>query len=111
LHLFETPTNVRFVLLTSPNIDSALIRNVLRTLWGAEGAWGRWVTGNPEKRGAYLEEEEREGVDSELGRTSCTDVPCGASTDLTLPICFLCDRQFRRAVDAQMRALPYYATP
>lgn len=65
MHLFETPTNVRFVLLTSPNVDSALIRTVLRTLWGAEGAWGRWVTGNPEKRGAYLEEEEREGVDSE----------------------------------------------
>lgn len=55
---------MRFVLLTSPNLDSATVRGVLRTMWSPEGAWGLWVTGNPEKKG-YGENDEREGVDSE----------------------------------------------
>ncbi|KAL7411157.1 hypothetical protein BDY24DRAFT_396802 [Mrakia frigida] len=80
LHLFEAPTGLKFILLTSPGLDSKIVRSALRTMWGPNGAYGLWVVGNPEKGSG---KEEKEGLDSE---------------------------QFRTAVDNQMRSLPFFSS-
>ena len=62
LHLFEAPTGLKFILLTSPGLDSKLVRSALRTMWSPNGAYGLWVVGNPEKGSG---KDEKEGLDSE----------------------------------------------
>lgn len=62
LHLFEAPTGLEFILLTSPGLDSKIVRSALRMTWGPNGAYGLWVVGNPEKGSG---KEGKEGLDSE----------------------------------------------
>lgn len=62
LHLFEPPTGLKFILLTSPGLDGSLVRTALRAMWGPDGAYGIWVVANPEKN---KEGGVKEGLDCE----------------------------------------------
>jgi hypothetical protein len=62
MHLFEPPTSLKFILLTSPGVDGSLVRTALRAMWGPDGAYGIWVVANPEKN---KEGGVKEGLDCE----------------------------------------------
>lgn len=94
-HLFETPTNYRFVLLSDPSSDS--LRFVLRQIY--TGPFVDYVVRNP-----LIRMDDREqGIDNE-------------QVSYALPFLGLCaekgrpDVQFRAAVDRHIRALSMYGT-
>ncbi|CED82049.1 Transport protein particle (TRAPP) complex subunit [Phaffia rhodozyma] len=84
LHLFEPPTGLKFILLTSPSVDSTSARTALRTMWGPSGAYGQWVSPNPEKGetdGGEGGREKRKGLDSDCKQTGSHAPPISTSVN------------------------------
>lgn len=94
LHVFETPTSYRFVLLSDPSSDS--LRFVLRQLY--VGPFVEYVVRNP----LVSTTSRTEGIDNDQVST--------AVHAMLFPHRSLTDNQFRAAVDRHMRGLTMFGT-
>jgi hypothetical protein len=112
MHLFEPPTSLKFILLTSPGVDGSLVRTALRAMWGPDGAYGIWVVANPEKNkeGGVKEGLDCEWVFAEQRKQRKRERERERLCLLTA-LWFRCvplGRQFRTMVDQQMRSLSFF---